>query len=427
MLKVIAFAFALVLGTQAQAQEIISLNDIGGLHSAYVIPRDDLDRVDVQLIVLSGAYDDPYPSGTAHFTEHLAAFSADATVLRQPRTRDLFAKTTSVASVYTNSGTPDEFDRLMKLSRALLDPPNLPLDFMQSEIKIVQRETHLRERQYSTRWLTRRALQNLYQSKNGRANNAVEDLPKLNLEAALKFHQEHYVASNVTLLISGKIDPETAASMVTKYFGETEKTTPPAKPWLEAKPDPSHRSIEELTSDRLANNTLVYSKFIDLKDVETSVNMQGTFFIGSTIYMNRIDKALMYDVLDYGSVDMGSYFAKNGDLEVTMILVPLPHVTLEKALDTVENTIAQLLEAPLTQEEIEAARKQNMISAQNAARSVTSFLNFLENVAADGFPPITPGSYAQILEDTSDEEVKDFLNSFVAPAATSALLARKGD
>ncbi len=427
MLRFFFAVFALFCSAPASAQEVISLTDIGGLHAAYVVPRDDLDRIDVQLIVLSGTYDDPEVSGTAHFTEHLAAFSADATVLRQPRERDLFAKTTPVSSIYTNYGPPSDFDRVMKLSRALLDTPDLPPFFAQSEIKIVQRETLLRERQSPTRWLRRKAQQNLYGATRGRANDVVADLPDLNLQTALAFHKVHYVASNITLIISGNINVADAAAAVTKYFGDTQKTVPPAKDWLNAKPEPTLRAKETLVSDKLANDMLLYTKFIDPADKEDSFDMQGAFFIGTTIYESRIRKALFFESFDYMTFDISSYLAKNGDQEVTVLLEPMPHVDLQTASQTLETVIADLLKTSLSAEEIEEARKRNIVNAQAAARRPTSFLRFLENVASDGFPPISPGTYAQLLAETSDAEVIEFLQDFVAPAATSQIFARKAD
>jgi len=108
------------------------------LNAAYVIPTDDFDRVDVQLIALSGAYDDPEPSGTAHLTVHLAAFSSDFTVLRNPRARDIHATSHDMFKVYTNSGKPSELEMLLQLSRAVLHAPVLPNGFAESEIDIVR-------------------------------------------------------------------------------------------------------------------------------------------------------------------------------------------------------------------------------------------------------------------------------------------------
>jgi zinc protease len=427
---VLRFLYILAVLTMpllANAQQVIPLTDIGGLHSAYVVPRDDFNRVDVQLIVLSGSYDDPTPSGTAHFVEHLTAFSADTYVLRQPRERDLFAKTSEVATIYTNSGAPGEIDRLMKLSRAILDTPKLPQDFLESEIKIVQRETFLRERQFPTRWLKRMAIQNLYGSTRGRASNVMEDVSKLNLASALAFHKEHYAASNVMVIISGNITPKDAADQVRKHFGDTSKSIPPAKWWLDVKPKPDLRHIAQISSNRLSHNTVVYTKFIDLDWVDTSIDLQGEFFIGIALFESRIRKALIFDNFDFLSVNTSFYLAKNGDLEMSAFLLPMPGVDFETALSKFETAITELFKIPLTTEEISTARQKNAAHAASAARRPTDFLFFLENVGSDGLPPVSTGTYAKLIQDTADSEVVQFLQALIAPAATSIVFADKQD
>ncbi len=417
--------FATTLSTQAQ--EVIPLDDIGGLHSAYVVPRDKFNRVDVQLIVLSGSYDDDEISGTAHFLEHLAAFSADTYVLREPRARDLYAKTSSVATIYTNSGPPRDIDRLMKLSRAVLYEPKLPQDFLESEIKIVERETFLRERQYPTRWLRRIALQNLYGSKRGRANNMIEDLPKLNLQTALEFHEKHYTPANVMVVISGKIDPKEAAAKVKEYFGDTEAGKAPEKWWLNEKPDPQLRTLERISSNRLQDDLIIYSKFVDLDWVDTSIDLQGEFFIGVTIFQARIREALMFSGFEFQSVGTDFFMAKNGDTEMNTFLEPMPGVSFEDALAKFEQAFTTLLDEPITAEEIDTARQRNAAHGRNAARGAQDFLRFLENVASDGLTPISPGTYAKLIEDTTDAEVLKFMEKLIEPSATSILFAQKED
>jgi zinc protease len=417
--------FATTLSTQAQ--EVIPLDDIGGLHSAYVVPRDKFNRVDVQLIVLSGSYDDDEISGTAHFLEHLAAFSADTYVLREPRARDLYAKTSSVATIYTNSGPPRDIDRLMKLSRAVLYEPRLPQDFLESEIKIVERETFLRERQYPTRWLRRIALQNLYGTKRGRANNMIEDLPRLNLQTALEFHEKHYTPANVMVVISGNIEPDVAAAKVKEFFGDTEQGTAPEKWWLNEKPDPNLRKLERLSSNRLQDNIIVYSKFVDLDWVDTSIDLQGEFFIGVTIFQSRIREALMFSGFDFQSVGTDFFMAKNGDTEMNTFLEPMPGVSFEDALAKFETAFTTLFDTPITAEEIDIARQRNAAHGRNAARGAQDFLRFLENVASDGLPPISPGTYAGLIQDTTDAEVLQFMEKLIAPSATSILFAAKED
>ncbi len=423
---VLFFVF-LVFGEAAQAQNVIPLSEKGGLHAAYVVPTDDFHRVDVQLIVLSGTYDDPDPSGTAHLTEHLAAFSADATILRRPRERDIHAIIDNVSTVYTNSGAPSDVETLLRLSRAVLDTPSLPAGFAESEIDIIQRETLLQERQSPHRWLRRIALQNLYGSLRGRANNAIEDLPKLSLEKAYQFHKEHYAPSNVSLIISGKIQPDEAEILVARVFGDTKPSAVPEKAWLEQKPDPSLRSVEYLESDRLALDTVQFVKFVDFKDRTTSIDMQGAFFITTEILSSRLANALYFEDLRFLQGDIGWHFAKNAGLELNLDAQLMPGFSLDAANNRLNEIIDNLLNEPISSQEINQARQKELTFAQSVKRHPAAFRQFLQNVAADGFPPVSPSVFAETLKNTTDQEIIDFANTVVKPSATSVVLAKKVD
>ncbi|KIC09571.1 protease [Leisingera sp. ANG-M1] len=417
----------LLFGGKVQAQSIIPLEEKGGLHAAYVVPVEDFDRVDVQLIVLSGAYDDPEPSGTAHLTEHLAALSSDAAVLRKPRVRDLNATTYDVSTVYTNSGVPSDIETLLRLSRAILDTPSLPEGFAESEIDIVQRETLFRERRSPRRWLKRIALQNLYGTLRGRANNAIEDLPGLNLEKAYQFHKEHYVPSNATLIVSGKIDPDKAAKLVARFFGDTKSSSVPRKPWLDEKPARSLRSVERVESNRLALDTVQFAKFVDFEEKLTSIDMQGAFFIATEILTSRLHNALYFEDQRFLGAKMGWSFTKNADLELTLDVQLMPGFSLDAAHTRLKKVLADLLIEPISNNEINQARQKQMVSAQDATRRSSEFLWFLQNVAADGFPPVSPSVFSDMIRDTSDQEVIEFAATVVKPSATSVILAKKAD
>ncbi|MVO17096.1 insulinase family protein [Rhodobacteraceae bacterium CY05] len=418
-------SFFLFIGGAVQAQSVIPLSEKGGLHAAYVVPTDDFNRVDVQLIVLSGSYDDPEPSGTAHLTEHLAAFSSDTAVLRQPRERDLNASTHNVSTVYTNSGAPSDIEMLLRLSRAVLDTPNLPTGFAESEIDIVQRETLLRERQSPRRWLKRIALQNLYGTLRGRANNTIDDLPKLSLEKAYQFHKQHYAPSNVTVIVSGKIEPDRAAELVSRIFGDTKPSAVPEKPWLDYKPDPALRSVEYVESTRLKHNTVQYAKFVDFEDRSTSIDMQGAFFIAIDILNSRLHNALYFEDERILGVYLDWYFAKNSDLELFIDMQLMPDFSLDAAHNSLKETIDNLLNEPINRDEINQARQKEVVNAQAASRRSATFLSFLQNVAADGFPPISPSVFVELISNTTDQEVIDFANTVLRPSATSVILAKK--
>lgn len=422
----LSFVF-LIFGEAVQAQNVIPLWEKGGLYAAYVVPRDDFDRVDVQLIVLSGSYDDPEPSGTAHLTEHLAAFSSDLTVLRRPRERDIHATTGNGFTVYTNSGATADIEMLLRMSRAVLDTPSLPAGFAKSEIDILHRETLLRERNSPNLWLQRIALQNLYGTLRGRASNTVEDLPKLSLEKAYQFHKAHYAPSNVTLIVSGKIRPKRAAELVERVFGDTEPSAVPEKPWLDQKPDPALRSVERTQSDKLMRNTVLFAKFVDFEDRSTSLDMQGEFFIAVSILQRRLYKALYFNDERFLEVNTQWYFAKNADLELIIDVQLMPGFSLDAAHKRLKETVANLLNEPISINEISQTRRDEIVNAQSAARRPTAFLSFLSNVAADGFPPISPSVFARVLDNTTDQEVIDFAKKVMKPSATSVILAQKVD
>ncbi|WP_370229081.1 M16 family metallopeptidase [Cognatishimia sp.] len=414
-----------LFGRPAFAQEVIPLTDKGGLHAAYVVPTDTFNRVDVQLIVLSGKYDDPDPSGTAHLTEHLAAFSADFTILKQARERDIHATTSNVATIYTNSGPPVDLETLLKLSRATLDTPDLPEGFAESEIDIVERETLLRERQSPLRWLRHIALKNLYGAPRGRVDNSVADLPKLSLEKAYQFHKEHYVASNVTLIVSGRVDPDLVATLVAEVFGDTEATPAPSKPWLAQRPSPKVAYVDRIETDRLQRDTIQFAKFVAFEGNPTSVDMQSTFFITTTILNERLFKALYHDQPGFLSVSQNWFFSKESDLELTLHAQLMPGFDLDRAHRRLKEAVARLLDDPITRPEIQNARQKQITWAENSARRPTSFRWFLSNVAADGFPPITPTGLIEILSETTDEEVREFAATAMQPSATSVVLAKK--
>lgn len=308
-----------------------------------------------------------------------------------------------------------------------MTPPVLPESFAESEIDIVQRETLLVERQSPLLWLRRIALQNLYGTLRGRANNTVEDLPRLDLEKAYQFHKAHYVPSNVTLIVSGKIEPDKAAKLVARIFADTEPSEVPPKPWLEQKPDPAVRSVERLKSDKLTHNSILFAKFITFEDQSTSIDMQGAFFITTNILNERIHKALYHENEGVFGIYLDWSFVKNADLQLTIAMQLMPGFSLDTAHDSLKETLASLLNEPISRMEINQTRRKEVVNAQEAKRWPEKFLHFLKNVAADGFAPIEPSAFADILTNTTDEEVIDFAKTVMKPSATSIILAEKVD
>ena len=407
----------------AFAQEVILLDELHGLHSAYVIPMPETNRIDVQVIVLSGGYDEGDLSGIAHYTEHLAALYSDTTVLREPRQRDLNAFTSNVSTVYTNSGAPNEIDQLMQLSRAVLDQPNLPDDFSRTEIDIVKREVFYKERNSPFRFLQRKTLQNLYGSDTGRADNDVEDLQHLTYEKGLEFHKEHYRASNVMVILSGSITQKLAQAKITEYFGDTEKTYQIEDVWLDQHPEEGLRAIEKVKTDHVLEDTIFYAKFFEFPEPQDILALQASFFIASDIYNGYLNDALYLDSFTAQSINMGSYIAVDGDLEFWAVLRPSEGVSLEEGLEKLEAAIAGIRNAEITPEQIETARAKNVAYTRELQGSARARLDFFQNFGSDGLPPSSPSQFADFVEAAPDEEILFIIDAFAAASPMAATLA----
>ena len=422
-MKFIALLTALFLSFPAYAQTVIPLDETHGLYNAYVIPMTERNRVDVQLVVLSGTNDEYEIANLAHYTEHLAALSSDTAVLQEPRQRDLNAFTSKVSTVYGNSGSPDEIDKLMQLTRAVLDPPKLRPSFTQSEIDIVKREVLYKERNAPVRWLRRLALQNLYGSKTGRADDAITDLDRITVPAAMEFHAKHYQPSNAMIIISGNIDQATAQAKVTEYFGDTVKTQQVPDLWLDHHPDPDLRSVTKIETSRVLEDTIAYAKFFEFSEPQDILAMQASFFIASDIYNSHINNALYLEGFTAQNFSQGSYIAIDGDLEYTVHLTPFDGVSLDEALASLEQAIAEMRTKVITPEEIEIARAKNVAYTKSLSQSPRAYLDFFQNLGSDGLPPTSPTQFAQMVADASDEEVLRIIAAFAADSPSAAILA----
>jgi zinc protease len=420
---VAAVLTTLFLSNPAYAQQVIPLMETHGLYNAYVIPMTERNRVDVQLVVLSGTNDEDVIANVAHYTEHLAALSSDTAVLQEPRQRDLNAFTSKVSTVYGNSGTLDEIDKLMKLTRAVLDKPDLPADFTQSEIDIVKREVLYKERNAPVRWLRRLAIQNLYGSKTGRADDAVTDLDRISVDAALEFHAKHYQPSNAMIIISGNINPETAQAKLTEYFGDTIKTQQVPDVWLDHHPEPDLRSVVRIETSRILDDTITYAKFFEFAEPQDILAMQASFFIASDIYNSHINNALYLEGFTVQNFSQSSYIAIDGDLEYTVFMTPFEGVSLDQALAALETAIAEMRNKEITAEEIDIARTKNVAYTKSLSQSPRAYLDFFQNLGSDGLPPTSPTQFAQMVADASDAEVLRIIDAFASDSPSAAILA----
>ena len=413
-----------LLSFAINAQEVIPLKNTYGLYNAYVIPIEGQSRIDIQLIILSGSYDEDKISGIAHYTEHLAALSSDAAVLQEPRQRDLNAFTSQVSTVYTNTGNQNDLDRIMRLTRAVLNTPNLSQNFKKSEIDIVKREVYFKERNAPSRWLNRLALQKLYGSKFGRAETPVSDLNKLTVNAAMDFHHKHYTPSNSILIIYGNINESLAQKKLSQYFGDTIKTKRIEDKWLKQRPNKGLESITKISTNRLMDDQLSFAKFFRFNDLSDILGMQASFFIASDIYNSHLNNVLYLDGNTAQSFSQSSYIAVNGDIEYTASLIPFEGITLEEAYENLKIAIKNLESISITNKEIETARSKNVAYTKSLSQRPRAYLDFFQNLGSDGLPPVSPTEFSRMIARAPVEDILKIISAFAADSPSAVILAK---
>nr|QED22213.1 hypothetical protein [uncultured Alphaproteobacteria bacterium] len=111
--------------------------------ATWLIRSPDTDRVTVHLIVQSGEADQTGPPGLMHYAEHLAWLNAIGSESR-PEDRDTNAWADSLATGYWLSGERSDLPELLSTLARVLDPIDLPREFMEEERDILLREYDLR-------------------------------------------------------------------------------------------------------------------------------------------------------------------------------------------------------------------------------------------------------------------------------------------
>lgn len=426
----LAFCWAL----PATAQEVIELKNVGPLRGAYVIPIDRYSRADVQIIVLSGAYEESGADGTAHYTEHLVALSADQKIFGGFRTRDWNATTYPVSTVYWNAAPVNGLEQIIAYARAVFDTPKLPEEFMLTEAEIVRRELLLKSRRSPFAYLIKDALKELYGGVEGRARQGYSDDPDadpLSVEDALAFHASNYQPSNAILIVSGKVDPANVEKLVRKYFANAPDKPVPPKVWLTQKPPTDRRIVKEVSDPTLPSDYVVYSKFVSIPFTQDKLAFQMAFQLAGrvleTAMPGGLRRRMHFDAFDAATFGATSYMSINGDLEQTFYLTPDAGVSPRQAMEALEAAIARYKTEPVPQETFEKARASFISQLKRTGDRPRTYLETYRNFASDGFRPFGADEYVKMLSAVTLDQVQDVLKAIAGEGAVSVVLASRGE
>lgn len=414
--------------------QVTRLDTVPGLQGAYLIPVKGAKRVDVQVVILSGTYDEAGPPGAAHLAEHYVALSADRKTFRRNTARDMNAQTFPISTVYTNGAQTHELETLLRHAREVFNPVDLPQKFLEDEVDIVQRELEYRSRLSFSRAPRSDAVTALYGEDTGRARNqssSRENLAHLKPQDALDFIDRHYFPGNAIVIISGQFDPKQAEDMLIAAFGDVSIDDQVHDGWLYRAPPSDRQELSRNIYPEIADDYLVYTRFVSFDDIGDPLRFQVTFHLAATIWSSVGEKGLrsklFFDSFLSSSFSTDSYMSITGELELTSIQALMPGARFEDLHAHTDAAFAEFSEMTLTDDEFRQAQVSAAESGKRAWGRPQFYLDFYRNFASDGIAPVTPQQLSDLVYSISKSEVEAFLNRLGGDAATSVVYARKGE
>ncbi|HFQ13403.1 MAG TPA: insulinase family protein [Gammaproteobacteria bacterium] len=180
--------------------------DNSPFRAAWLIRTPDTDRVTAHLIIQSGEADQTGPPGLMHYAEHLAWQNAIGSESR-PEDRDTNAWAESLATGYWLSGDKSDLVELISTLARVLEPIELPRDFMEEERDILLREYDLRFGD-NTDARVARALRRVVYEPNPLARPVLGTRPGIAAfepEDAVALHTQTHKRENTVLIVIGDV------------------------------------------------------------------------------------------------------------------------------------------------------------------------------------------------------------------------------
>lgn len=198
-------------------------------------------------------------------------------------------------------------------------------------------------------WIPQYANTNWYNSHNFYGDLA--DIEAAKLDEVQKFFKTYYAPNNAALAIVGDFEPDTAKSLVAKYFGPIGKSELPPVPDI-AEP-PQQKEITATRKDPLANRpALAFGYHMPPRNTPEYYAMglidqmliQGD---DSLLYQELVKKHGYAGSISGGiNVDLGDMFDYEGPMLWTAYLIHDPGVKQQEIMASVDKVIASLQADP---------------------------------------------------------------------------------
>ncbi|WP_404400438.1 M16 family metallopeptidase [Pelagibacterium halotolerans] len=400
--------------------------DPGPLAGAWLVTDPRADRVEVDLIILSGEADNPGTEGLAHYVEHLAWLNAT-----DPTRGDFAvhsnASTTSIDTAYWLEGPTGELDEMVATLAGVLEPFSLDEPFM-----IEERDIVLHEYTYSMSEDPYAPIMDDFARRehaNGPLARSVigtpEDIAAFSLAEARALHSATHRRDNSVLLIYGNVDAEDANLALASAFGTGTgggmlKTPSYAMP-------PEGRDERILEDTGLPLPALIYSKIVTLDHPHDI----ATLYFETWLLAAALDSRLPGGVVR--ALQYNSFIAQNYQLDVSLLddrhvrlsfsATPDAGVPLETLLEVFEDAVAQSAASGIPDETLARVRQRIVDTLRRDPDPALVVFDSAFEAIGLGLAPWDFDSYPEAVERVDLAQVNALLASLASSGRTTITLA----
>jgi len=232
-IAILVFVLAIALpGFEAQARiQFSEYNLPNGLH---VILQEDHSTPIVAVSVMyhvGSKNEDPERTGFAHFFEHLL-FEGSENIKRgeymklvQAAGGQLNANTTQDRTFYYEVLPSNQLELAIWMESERMLHAKIDTSGVETQRKVVKEEKKQRYDNTPYGQLINVVYENAFTKSNYRWTPIGKEqyIDKASLPEFMAFYKKFYVPNNATLVIGGDINPEQAAKLISKYFGDIPK------------------------------------------------------------------------------------------------------------------------------------------------------------------------------------------------------------
>lgn len=397
-LRAAAAAAVLALATSASAAEIKKITSIEGITEyrldnglvVLLFPDDSRPKVTVNLTVFVGSRHEGYgETGMAHLLEHMV-FKGTPTHPNVPKALQdrgaVFNGTTWVdrTNYYETLPAGDEnLEFAIRLEADRMVNSFIKREDLLSEFSVVRNEFEMGENS-PPNILSQRMMAVAYEWHNyGKSTignrTDIERVPIENLQA---FYKRFYQPDNAMLVVAGKFDPEKALAYIQKYFGSIPR--PKRKLDQTYTEEPAQDGERLVTLRRVGDVGVVGAIYhVPAGPHPEFAAVQILSQALTSAPSGRLYKALV-ESKKAASVNSSAYaWHDPGVLEIAA------EVRKDQSLEEVQKTLLEVLEKelrqhPITQEEVDRARRQLLKARELAADNPTQIAIQLSDWAAQG-------------------------------------------